>query len=75
MGPIQVAAAFDGLNKDWIVGRVAQCVAQAHDGAADPLLKIDKNVGGPKCLTKLLTRDYFAGTAQQKRQRSKRQIL
>jgi hypothetical protein len=39
------------------------------------LLKIDKNVGGPKCLTKLLACDHFPGTGQQKSQRSKGKIL
>ena len=70
-----VAAALDGLNKDGIVGRVSQGVAQAHDGAADPLLKIHENVGGPECLAKLLARDHFPGTGQQQRQRPKGQIL
>jgi hypothetical protein len=70
-----VAAALDGPNKDWIIGRVAQGIAQAHDGATDPLLKIHKNVAAPKCLTKLLARDHISGTRQQKVQRSKRKIL
>src|SRR5690348_2151626 len=54
-----VAAAFDGLNEDRVVGGIAQGIAQAHDGAADALLKIHKDVGRPKCPTKFFASDYF----------------
>src|ERR1700689_130062 len=70
-----VAAAFDSRDKDWIVGGVAQSVAQAHDGATDALLEIHKDARGPECLTKFLARDHFPGTSQQQGERSKGKVL
>jgi hypothetical protein len=39
------------------------------------LLKIHKDVGGPKCLTKLVARDHTPGTRQQKLEGSEGQVL
>jgi hypothetical protein len=45
-----VAAAFNGLNEDWVVGGIAQRIAQALDGSADAAVEIYKDVARPKCL-------------------------
>jgi hypothetical protein len=39
------------------------------------LLKIHEDIGRPKRLAKLVARDYFPGTGQQKRQSAERQVL
>ena len=70
-----VAATLDGLNKNGIVGGVAQSVAQAHDRAADALLEIHEDIRGPKRLAKLFPRNHDARVGQQKSQSTKRQVL
>jgi hypothetical protein len=70
-----VAAPLYGLDEDGIVGGISEGVAQAHDGAADALLKIDEDVGGPKGLTELLAGDHHPGTCQQEREHTERKIL
>jgi hypothetical protein len=70
-----VAAPLDGLDEDGIIGGIAQSVAQAHDGAADALLKIHKDVGGPEGLAELFAGDHDSGTRQQERERTEWQVL
>ena len=45
-----VAVAFNGLNKDWVVGGIAQRISKAFDGAADASVEIYKDVARPKRL-------------------------
>src|ERR1035438_5266583 len=70
-----VAAALDGLDEDGVVGGISEGVAQAHDGAADALLKIHKDVGGPEGLAELLARDPPPGPPRQRREHAEGQIL
>jgi hypothetical protein len=70
-----IALALDGFDKDWIVRGVSQGVAQAHDGAADALLKIHKDVRGPESLAELLARDDLSGPGQHERQGTEWQVL
>jgi len=70
-----VAAALDGLDEDGVVGGISEGVAQAHDGAADALLKIHKDVRGPEGLPEFFAGDHDSGTRQQKRERTEGQVL
>jgi hypothetical protein len=70
-----IASALNSFDKDWIVGGVSQGVAQAHDGAADALLKIHKDVRGPESLAELLARDDLSRPGQQERQGTEWQVL
>jgi hypothetical protein len=61
-----IATAVDCLDKDRVIGGIAQCVAQTLDRTADPAVKIDKDVWRSEILPKLLPRHYFVRAAQQK---------
>jgi hypothetical protein len=70
-----IAAAPNGLNENWVVGGIAQRVAQALDGAADGAIKIHKYIARPKCLAEFFVGDDFVGVAEQKSQHTEGQIL
>jgi len=70
-----IASALDGFDKDWIVGGVSQGVAQAHDSAADALLKIHKDVRRPESLTELLAGDDLSGPGQHECEDTEWQVL
>ena len=70
-----IAAALHCLDEDRVVGGIAQRFAQATDGAADALVKINEHVFRPKGLPKFLAADNLGGTAEQKCEGTKRQVL
>jgi len=70
-----IAATLNGLNEYGVLRRVSERVAQAHDGAADSLLEIHKNVGRPQRLPEFFARDYHSGMREKERKGAERQIL
>jgi hypothetical protein len=70
-----VASALYGFDEYGVVGGIPEGVAQAHDSAADALLKIHKDVRGPEGLPEFFAGDHDSGTRQQKRERTEGQVL
>jgi hypothetical protein len=63
------------LDEYGIVGRVAEGVPEAVDGAADPVAEVHVDAIGPERLAELIPIEHFVGVAQQEGQSSKRKLL
>ena len=57
-----------GLDKTWILRRIAQRLAQLADSRVQAVIEIDDGVVGLEALLQFLARDEFARALQQHRQ-------
>jgi hypothetical protein len=55
-----------------MLGRVSQYLAQLADRGIEPGIKINKSVGGPQALPKLISRHDFASAFQEENQKSEK---
>lgn len=65
-----IAAAADSFNKDRILSRIAQRIAQTVDSADDAAIKIHIHALWPESLAHVFPAENFIGTADQQLQSS-----
>jgi hypothetical protein len=63
------------LDESWILGVVAQSIAQLSYGAVDSVFVIDPRPGIPESGADLIPRNHFARVLQEEAQDSQRLIL
>jgi len=66
-----VAAFRDGLNEARLIRRVAKGLTQPGDCAVQPVVEINKGVGGPEALPQLIPCNQVARTFQEQGQNAK----
>jgi hypothetical protein len=67
-----VAAAWQGLDESWLLGGIAERLAQAVYGGIQAMLKIAEGIAWPELLLQLFAGDQFSRPTEQRRQNVKR---
>ena len=67
-GHESIAAAGDRLDKDGILGGVAQGVSEPLDGGVEAVVEVDEGVGLPEAGTQVVAGDDFSGSFEEKGQ-------
>ena len=64
MGYETIASPWDGLHKPWILRGIAENLAQTHYRVIKPVVKVDKCMGLPETVAKLIPGDDLARLLQ-----------
>jgi hypothetical protein len=70
-----ISAPRQSLDESWILGVIAQSIAQLPNGAVDSVFVIDPRPGIPESGADLIARNHFAWVLQEQAQDSQRLIL